>query len=379
MDCAAWPADEQAAWLALFDPERPDRLSLWARRKESPWVRETQYNCASVYSRYLDCVRRHGLPDAVTPEGLHEFIKEAEGRDSTAWTVAGYVKALRSVMELVHPDRKEAFLWLKDVYAHIEAVAKRQPKKKSINLRRYSSVDLYRLGVQEMLEALKRSKRDWRSIQMMRDGLWLLLGCCCPERLKALESIRICDVDLERGRIDFPAHKVKTKEENERVIPETVRAVISAWIEQFRAHYEPDHDYLFIARGGGPVQKGTMYAAMRKLTQEKLGVAVTPHRFRDAAATFVVQELPELAALTRVILNHASWATTRNYRTTAKQLVASRRVADHLESAERALERQVRKQHRRSPRGRASCTTKKKPVKGASGPLRGKAVERANR
>src|SRR3546814_14442321 len=98
------------------------------------------------------------------------------------------------------------------------AIAKRQPKKKSINLRRYSSADLYRLGGQQALEALKRKKVDWIAVQTMRDGLWLLLGCFCPERLKALESIRISYIDLEHGRIEFPADKVKTKEENEREI-----------------------------------------------------------------------------------------------------------------------------------------------------------------
>src|SRR3546814_13101600 len=50
---------------------------------------------------------------------------------------------------------------------------------------------------------------------------------------------------------------------------------------------------------------------------------------------------------------------TRNYRTTAKQLTASRRVAKHLESAERELERRVRRQRRRSPLDRAS--RKRKP------------------
>lgn len=226
-------------------------------------------------------------------------------------------------------------------------------------MRRFSSADLYRLGGRQALEALKRKKVDWNSVQMMRDGLWLLLGCFCPERLKALESIKVPDVDLERGRINFPAEKVKTKEESERVMPETVKAAISVWIERYRGHYAPGHDYLFISKGGGPVRPGTMYAAMRKLTQEELGVAVTPHRFRDAAATYVVQEMPELAALARVILDHASAAMTRNYRTTAKQLTASRRVAQHLDSAERELERQVRRQHRRSSLGRVFLKTKK--------------------
>src|SRR3546814_15725608 len=87
-----------------------------------------------------------------------------------------------------------------------------------------------------------------------------------------------------------------------------------------------------------------MYAAMRKLTREKLGVAVSPHRFRDAAATYFVQEMPELATLARVVLNHASESMTRNYRTTAKQLTASRRVAKHIESDARALEQRGRRQ-----------------------------------
>src|SRR3546814_949626 len=97
-----------------------------------------------------------------------------------------------------------------------------------------------------------------------------------------------------------------------------------------------------------------MYAAMRKLTREKLGVAVSPHRFRDAAATYFVQEMPELATLDRVVLNHASESMTRNYRTTAKQLTAYRRVDNHLEYAERELVRGVRRQRQRSPLATAS-------------------------
>src|SRR3546814_19076026 len=93
--CATGPVEGRSRGLGLFVPKRGDLLSLWACRKESPWVRETQYNSASVYSRYLECVRRHGLPDVGTPEGLHAFIREAENRSSTAWTVAGYIKALR--------------------------------------------------------------------------------------------------------------------------------------------------------------------------------------------------------------------------------------------------------------------------------------------
>src|SRR3546814_11511908 len=89
-------------------------------------------------------------------------------------------------------------------------------------------------------------------------------------------------------------------------MPETVRAVISVWIDNYRALYASEHDYLFIARNGGPVRPGTMYAAMQTLTRDKLGVAVAPRRFRAAAATYFVQQMPNQATLTRVVLNTPS-------------------------------------------------------------------------
>src|SRR3546814_13546345 len=119
----------------------------------------------------------------------------------------------------------------------------------------------------------------------MRDGLWLLLGCFCPERLKAMESIRISYIDLEHGRIEFPADKVKTKEENERVMPETVRAVSSVWIDNYRALYASVHDYLFFARQGGPVLSGTMSAARSKLTRETQAADGSPQRISQARRT----------------------------------------------------------------------------------------------
>src|SRR3546814_11870469 len=113
-------------------------------------------------------------------------------------------------------------------------------------------------------------------------------------------------------------------------MPETVRAVISVWIDNYRALYASEHDYLFIARNGGPVRPGTMYAAMRKLTREKLGVAVSPHRFRDAAATYFVQEMPELATRARVVLKPAIESLTRNYRTKIGRASCRERVCQYV-------------------------------------------------
>lgn len=353
-DCETWPEAEQVKWMELFDPADPEREIRWAMRSELPWVRETQYTCAAVYSRYLDCVRRHDLPEAVTPEGLVHFIEEAESREVVARTVAGYVKCLTSVVALLYPERSENLGWLRITFFRINAVAERQPKKKSQNKRLFSAKDLFRLGAQLVAEALAAEKMDWSSVQMFRDGLWFLLGGHCPEREKALDGLKVSHVDLVAAKITFPALNVKTKGESHRIVSPLLREAIRVWLDVYRAHYDPSHDGFWIVSDGGHARWGTMTAAMRSATRKHLGVEISTHRFRDAAATFVIEELPERAALASMILKHKNRHTTEEYTETARQLTASRKVAEHLDAAEREVTREVRRQHRRSSIGRGS-------------------------
>ncbi len=351
-DCATWPANERATWLAHFDPAAPDRLTRWAMKGELPWVRETQYNCASIYSRYLACMRAHGLPDAVTREGVRKFITEAEGRGVVARTVAGYIKGLHSMMHVLYPEKDAEFRWLMDTYWRIHAVAKRQPKKKSINKRRYTSQDLYRLGAQLVLAGFERSEVDWASAKLVRDGLWLLLGATNPERCRALEAIKLSDLDLSAEGIKFSAASRKPKTEASRRITEVIRGVLDVWLKVYRAHFSPDHDHLWIVRDGGPARWGTMTAAMRSVTKKHLGIAVSPHRFRDAAATYIVENMPEQANLASKILGHKNSNTTAEYTETATQLTASRLAAEHLAAAEDEIARKIRRESRRNSLGR---------------------------
>jgi len=85
-DCATWPAADQAAWRAAFDP-------VHGRRRVS-WVRQTQYQNAGVFTRYLACVTRHGLPPDLHTVGVKAFITECQAAGRTAITIAGYVESL---------------------------------------------------------------------------------------------------------------------------------------------------------------------------------------------------------------------------------------------------------------------------------------------
>jgi len=185
------------------------------------------------------------------------------------------------------------------------------------------------------------SATTWPATQLFRDGLFLLLGLMCPERRRALESLRVSQVDLAGRRIVFDARQIKTSEARERELPPELAMAIEVWLEKWRGRYAPTHDGLWIATGGKPVGSGTLYAAMRTLTQDRLGVGLSPHRLRDLAATFVVETAPERAALASAMLAHKSMSMTQKYTLTASQIEASRMGHALLDAAERAVRKRA--------------------------------------
>ncbi|MBX6370483.1 MAG: hypothetical protein IRZ04_21135, partial [Rhodospirillales bacterium] len=88
-DCASWPADQRGRWLELFGDESSPR----------PWVRETAYQRAGVYTRYLSITGE----DWLTPNGVRLFVRSVEKKVCPR-TVAGYVAALFGIGRLLRPE-----------------------------------------------------------------------------------------------------------------------------------------------------------------------------------------------------------------------------------------------------------------------------------
>ncbi|MBK1670535.1 hypothetical protein CKO28_21165 [Rhodovibrio sodomensis] len=300
--------------------------------KRSPWVRQTQYQKAAVYTRYLVTVRGRGLADTVSPNGVLAFIEDHESMVRLD-TLAGYLKELKAIAELLDPGQDDAYAWLGNIRRAIAADAERQPKVKTANLMRFTAEDLHRVGVELIHEALDAGPQGWPQIQAFRNGLCILLGVMCPERPRAWTNLTLDNVKLDTQQVHFPSKDVKTKNANERPLPALEALLCELWLTRYRAHYAPAHDRFWIARGGQPPVQATLYAAITRVTRERLGVAVSPQRFRDAAATFITSEMPEREKLATHVLRHASPEMTRKYTTTANQLTASLQLAEILDAA----------------------------------------------
>lgn len=144
----------------------------------------------------------------------------------------------------------------------------------------------------------------------------------------------------------FGGHRIKTKKESVRTWSEQVADFFVEWIDSYRAVCAPEHDALWIARGGGPASDAALAVAMRKNTLAHLKVPVTPNRLRDAAATTIVSWDPEKAPLATSILGHSSQEMTHNYTETADQIRAGREAAALIAAGEEKVRRLVRAQTR---------------------------------
>lgn len=330
-DCASWPADERTRWLEAFDLDGVQTV---------PWVRQTQYQAAGVYTRYLVCVRTHQLPPALTPAGVRAYIRQCERAGNSPITIAGYMHALLKVAAVIRGGVSDLG-WLRTTANRLQTIANRTPKRK--NQKPVDAVAFQLLGRELIAEARALGVgAGWTAVLRYRTGLYLRLGINEPERLRALAAIRLGAIDLEAGTIDFPAAVIKIKDPSLRVMPPDLIADLREWIKVWRRQFSDKHDFLWIAKGGRPATPDAITVAMRQITRERLGIAFGPHSFRDAAATLIVQEAPEQAPLASMVLQHKSSRTTRHYTERANRIIASRQGAALIAGAEEPLRKSVR-------------------------------------
>jgi len=331
-DCATWPAELKKRWIALFDPD--DAFA------EKPWVRETQYVCARILTRYLACCARHGLPAQISSQGLRAFIRDCEKAGNVPRTIAGYVRHLSSVANLLQPELYAERGWLRQTAERLERVASRTPKKRTAHVVRAPEISL--LGERLIAQARAAMRQDiWATTELFRNGLWLRLGVRLPERLRALGALRCSWIDFDARVISFPAEAEKVPEQAERALPEDLIEDIREWLVR-RAKWNPQHDFFWIARGGKPAGVDTLAAAMRRATKTLSGGPISPHGFRHGTATFVVETMPDKATLATIVLNHRSAAITREYTERANRIAASREGAALIAAGEARVRKAVR-------------------------------------
>jgi site-specific recombinase XerD len=184
-----------------------------------------------------------------------------------------------------------------------------------------------------MTEAEIAKRPKLTRARMFRNGLMIALLGYCPIRLKNFAS-------LEIGRsfvhvdgtwwIVLSAAETKEKRPDERPVPED----LTPWIEKYLMYSRPvltagqvETQALWLAITGEPMSYASIAELIPETTRMTIGVPVSPHMFRTAAATTLATRLGGKPYAGSAVLHHRPGPVTQQNYNRASCITAGKSLA----------------------------------------------------
>lgn len=325
-----WPELDRQLWARAQQPglklSQPGRASAW--RPDSRRLAELGY------ADWLGWLAEAGLlePDRrpaarVTEQMVIAFAERLRGRlagVTVSIRLRGLHRALRAM------EGCTTLRWIDGLTRFYERAS---PPARNKAARVVPSADLFALGLQLMETGLSpRCARVHGALQY-RNGLLIAFLAAHPIRRRNLGELELGKTFFRQDtcyRFRFEGTSTKSHRAIEhRVMPELTEA-FDRYLEAIRPMLlgrgkQPDRPMLWIGIGGEPLDAGTILRITSTLTSRHLGRAVSPHLFRDCAATSVAIEDADHIGMAHKVLAHTSQATTQKHYILASTLSASRR------------------------------------------------------
>ena len=164
---------------------------------------------------------------------------------------------------------------------------------------------------------------------MYRDGLMIALVGHVPLRHKNLAALEIGRNFIKEGEnwyLVIAPEDSKTKIELDYPLPEILREPLTTYLEHVRPRMlrRPDCKALWASQKGGPLSYSAVGSVVPRNTTKQLGIRITLHDARDAAATTWAILAPEHIGIARDLLGHSDLRTTTRHYNRARGIEASR-------------------------------------------------------
>jgi integrase len=266
--------------------------------------------------------------------GWHHLIEKftaAYEVGRAEYTVAGTVRDIAMVLRACAPP--DGVKWLTELaWAAMNAAKAAKPKLSHIA----SPGELFALGEALMDEGrVKFEQGAWAGGKLFRDGLMIASLAARPIRLGELMALRLGYTMLrngERWHFAVPPSATKTKHWCRGAYPDFLTPVIDYYVDHVRKHLPSRaaaHDDGWFWLGiDGPLLPTTVTSLVTKVTLKHLGKSISPHRFRDSAATGIALEMPEYIGITKSVLGHTILKTSQDHYNHAHSFTASAELAE---------------------------------------------------
>jgi site-specific recombinase XerD len=336
--------------ISTHQPPRSLAISEWCHADRQAWehacrpgsrlkpggaasylAQESRADFAGRYGAFLGFLDRTGRlePDAdpagqVTPSNVEAYIAELTHRVRSV-TVWNCIYKLRRAAELLAP--KTDFSWLAEIEKDLALVM--EPRSKYDRL--VFTERLVEAGLTLVAEAQSCTCSEFDRAKAVRNGLMIALLAFCPIRLKNFAALDIGNTFKEvHGRwwITLPSTRTKSHRPDERCVPELLNPIINTYLQQSRPvllRSRSTTNALWIsARTGAPMTKKNLGTLVSKITLATIGVDVSPHLFRTAAASTAAAHGSRTPHLASALLNHTDTRVTEEHYNRATSVHAAK-------------------------------------------------------
>jgi site-specific recombinase XerD len=187
-------------------------------------------------------------------------------------------------------------------------------------------------------EAEKSEKSEFERAQGVRNGLMITILALTQIRLSNFVALEIGYTFKEVNGswwVSVPASSTKNKRWIEKRIPNSFNCTIELYLNWARPilvrSSGQDNSLWISSRTGRRFTYKNLGTLISKITFRTLGVDVSPHLFRTAAASTAAVKIPELPHLASALLGHADPRIADEYYTRTTSLNAAKLYADLIQ------------------------------------------------
>ncbi|MCB6180202.1 site-specific integrase [Rhodobacter sp. Har01] len=172
--------------------------------------------------------------------------------------------------------------------------------------------------------------------RVRRDAALIAFLIVLPMRRRACCSIELGTHLQGTGpwHLTLPGELTKTGAVWSAAVPELLDAILADYLAQLRPWFAGRarggraDKALWLNDNGTRMAVNTMTGRITEATRRLVGVGISPHLFRDCAATTLAQDSPDASRVTRSLLGHSGFRTAERHYNHATSLDAGRRYCD---------------------------------------------------
>src|SRR5262249_38774316 len=321
-----WPEADKALWRQAIADDDPFGNAAGARLAKT-----TLHTRLMAWRRFLGFLAK-SEPDVLnidprerlTVQRVQPFTRHL-AETNTPYSVACQIDALYGAARTMIPDADWG--WLRRAKARLFALAPPRGAEGPV----ITSVQVVELGLRLIQESALRpgAPVSLASAVMYRDGLMIALWGYAPLRHKnmaALEIGRDFFMVGDEWRIVIPPEDSKTGIELDYPVPKILQQPVLTYLEFARPRLlgQADCKALWVSAKGGALSYSAVGPVVTRHSTRLLGIRITPHDVRDAAATTWVIDFPMRIGISRDLLAHTDLRTTKKYYNRARGVESSR-------------------------------------------------------